>query len=104
MSILAAGGVGYIGSHTCVELILFVCNLGTGNGYGVPNVLHTCEKADGHKLPYIINPRRPGDIAACCADPSRARTELGWTAELGIGEMCASSWKWQSMNLNGYKG
>ena len=83
---------------------LFICNLGTGNGYSVLDVLHAYEKACGHELPYVIEPRRPGDIAACYADPARARDELGWTAELGIEEMCASSWKWQSMNPNGYKG
>ncbi len=51
-----------------------------------------------------IDPRRPGDIAECYADPTKARDELGWQAEYGIEEMCASSWKWQSMNPNGYKG
>ena len=52
----------------------------------------------------VIDPRRPGDIAECYADPTKAREELGWQAEYGIEEMCASSWKWQSMNPNGYKG
>ena len=61
-------------------------------------------KACGKDLPYVIDPRRPGDIAECYADPAKARDELGWTAEYGIEEMCASSWKWQSMNPNGYKG
>ena len=83
---------------------LFICNLGTGKGYSVLDVLHAYEKACGHALPYVIDPRRPGDIATCYADPKKAREELGWTAALGIEEMCASSWKWQSMNPNGYKG
>ena len=83
---------------------LFVCNLGTGNGYSVLDVVRAYEKACGRKLPYVIEARRPGDIAACYADPSKARDELGWAAGLGIEEMCASSWKWQSMNPNGYKG
>ncbi|WP_300344415.1 UDP-glucose 4-epimerase GalE [uncultured Oscillibacter sp.] len=83
---------------------LFVCNLGTGKGYSVLDVVRAYEKACGHALPYVIDPRRPGDIAQCYADPAKARDELGWTAELGIEEMCASSWKWQSMNPNGYKG
>ena len=61
-------------------------------------------RACGKELPYVIDPRRPGDIAECYADPAKARDELGWTAEYGIEEMCASSWKWQSMNPNGYKG
>ena len=83
---------------------LFVCNLGTGNGYSVLDVLHAYEKACGKTLPYVVDPRRPGDIAVCYADPTKAREELGWEAKLGIDEMCASSWKWQSMNPNGYKG
>ena len=83
---------------------LFVCNLGTGKGYSVLDILHAYEKACGKTLPYVIDPRRPGDIAQCYADPAKAREELGWEAELGIEEMCASSWKWQSMNPNGYRG
>ena len=83
---------------------LFICNLGTGHGYSVLDVIHAFSKACGKDLPYVIDPRRPGDIAECYADPAKARDELGWTAEYGIEEMCASSWKWQSMNPNGYKG
>ncbi|MCI8816724.1 MAG: UDP-glucose 4-epimerase GalE [Angelakisella sp.] len=83
---------------------LFVCNLGTGNGYSVLDVLHAYEKACGKTLPYTIKPRRPGDIAKCFADPAKAREELGWEARYGIEEMCASSYKWQSANPNGYKG
>ena len=82
---------------------LFVCNLGTGKGYSVLEVLHAYEKACGKTLPYVIDPRRPGDIAICYADPTKARDELGWVAQYGIEDMCASSWKWQSMNPNGYK-
>ena len=81
---------------------LFTCNLGTGNGYSVLDVLHAYEKACGKTLPYVIDPRRPGDIAECYADPEKARVELGWEAQYGIEEMCASSWKWQSANPNGY--
>ena len=83
---------------------LFICNLGTGKGYSVLDVLHAYEKACGKTLPYVIDPRRPGDIAICYADPTKAKEELGWVAQYGIEEMCASSWKWQSMNPNGYKG
>ena len=83
---------------------LFVCNLGTGKGYSVFDVLHAYEKACGKTLPYVVDPRRPGDIAVCYADPTKAKEELGWEAKYGIEEMCASSWKWQSMNPNGYKG
>ena len=81
-----------------------IFNLGTGKGYSVLDVVHAYEKACGKTLPYVIDPRRPGDIAACYADPAKARAELGWEAQLGIEEMCASSWKWQSGNPNGYKG
>ena len=82
---------------------LFICNLGTGKGYSVLDVLHAYEKACGKTLPYVMDPRRPGDIAAYYADPRKALEEMGWKAELGIDEMCASSWKWQSMNPNGYE-
>ena len=83
---------------------LFVCNLGTGKGYSVFDVLHAYEKACGKTLPYVVDPRRPGDIAVCYADPTKAKEELGWEAKYGIEDMCASSGKWQSMNPNGYKG
>lgn len=83
---------------------LFICNLGTGKGYSVLDILHAYEKACGKTLPYVIDPRRPGDIAECYADPAKALNEMGWQAQYGIEEMCASSWKWQSMNPNGYKG
>ncbi len=82
---------------------LFVCNLGTGKGYSVLDVVHAYEKACGKTLPYVIDPRRPGDIAQCYADPVKAREELGWEAKYDIEEMCATSWKWQSGNPNGYK-
>ena len=82
---------------------LFLCNLGTGKGYSVLDVLHAYEKACGKKLPYVIDPRRPGDIAECWADPTKAQEELGWEAQYGIEEMCASSWNWQKKNPNGYR-
>lgn len=83
---------------------LFVCNLGTGKGYSVLEIIKAYEKACGKHLPYVIAPRRPGDIAACYADPAKAREELGWEAQYGLEEMCASSWKWQRNNPNGYRG
>ena len=82
---------------------VFVYNLGTGIGYSVLDVIHAFEKACGRKLPYVIKPRRAGDIAACYADAGKAKKELGWQAEYGIDDMCASLWKWQSMNPKGYK-
>ena len=83
---------------------LFICNQGTGKGYSVLDVIKAYEKACGKTLPYVIDPRRPGDIATVYADPAKAKNELGWEAQYGIEEMCADSWKWQSMNPNGYKG
>ena len=83
---------------------LFICNLGTGNGYSVLDVIKAYEKACGKTLPYVIDPRRPGDISTVYADPAKALAELGWQAQYGIEDMCADSWKWQSMNPNGYKG
>lgn len=79
-----------------------IYNLGTGNGYSVLQVLHAFEKACGKTLPYEIRPRRAGDIAQCYADPAKAKKELGWEAQYGIDEMCEDSWRWQSMNPNGY--
>ena len=79
-----------------------IFNLGTGNGYSVLDVIHAFEKACGHEIPYKICPRRPGDIAACYANADKAKRELGWVAERGIDEMCASLWKWQTMNPDGY--
>ena len=82
---------------------VYTYNLGTGVGYSVLDVIRAFEKACGHKLPYVIKPRRAGDIAACYADASKAKKELGWEAKLGIDEMCASLWNWQTKNPNGYK-
>lgn len=79
-----------------------IYNLGTGKGYSVLDVVKAFEKACGHKIPYAIKPRRPGDIATCYSDASLAKEELGWEAQYGIDEMCADSWRWQSMNPNGY--
>ena len=98
---LAKGHVSSI--EKTVNSGVYVYNLGTGNGYSVLDVIHAFEKACGHKLPYSVKPRRDGDIAACYADCSKAEKELGWKAELGIDEMCASLWKWQTMNPEGYK-
>lgn len=81
---------------------LFIYNLGTGVGYSVLDVVKAFEKASGKEIPYVIGPRRDGDIATCYSDPSKALKELGWKAERGIEEMCEDSWRWQSQNPNGY--
>ena len=77
--------------HTGCE----VFNLGTGSGYSVLDLVETFERVNGVKVPYEIAPRRPGDIATCYADTSKARNVLGWVAEKGIEEMCRDSWRWQ---------
>ena len=82
---------------------LFICNLGTGHGYSVLDVINAFSKACGKEIPYVIDPRRRGDIAECWCDPSKAKRELGWEAQYGIEEMCAHSWNWQSHNPDGYK-
>lgn len=79
----------------------FAVNLGTGQGYSVLDMVRAFEQASGRKVPYTLVDRRPGDVAACYADPSQAQAQLGWKAERGIEAMCADTWKWQSMNPEG---
>lgn len=81
---------------------LVIYNLGTGVGYSVLDIIHNFEKACGKKIPYVIAPRRLGDIATCYSDPSKAERELGWKAQYGIDRMCEDAWRWQMMNPNGY--
>ena len=83
---------------------IYTYNLGTGVGYSVLDMLHAFEKACGKTLPYELVARRPGDIAACYADPEKAASELGWRAEFGIERMCADAWRWQKQNPNGFEG
>jgi UDP-glucose 4-epimerase len=78
-------------------------NLGTGRGYSVLEVIAAFEQASGRKIPYKFVERRPGDIATCYADPSKARAELGWQATRDLIEMCTDAWRWQSDNPRGYK-
>lgn len=80
-----------------------IYNLGTGNGYSVLDVIKAFSKACGKELPYVIKPRRPGDIASCYSDATLAKEELGWEAQYGIDEMCEDSWRWQSNNPDGYE-
>lgn len=82
---------------------LCIYNLGTGQGYSVLDIVKNFEEANGVKIPYVIKPRRPGDIATCYADPKKAKEELGWEAQYGIKDMCADSWRWQKNNPNGYE-
>jgi UDP-glucose 4-epimerase len=85
-------------SSTGVE----VYNLGTGKGYSVLEMIRSFEKVSKRKIPYTIVQRRPGDIAICYADPSKAKDELGWVALRGLEEMCEDAWRWQANNPNGY--
>ncbi|MBO4376458.1 MAG: UDP-glucose 4-epimerase GalE [Lachnospiraceae bacterium] len=82
---------------------LNIYNLGTGVGYSVLDVVKNFEEATGVKVPYVFKPRRPGDIATCYSDASKAKRELGWVAEKGIKEMCEDSWRWQKNNPNGFE-
>jgi UDP-glucose 4-epimerase len=82
---------------------VFIYNLGTGNGYSVLEMVKSFEKACGKKINYAIKPRRPGDIATCYADSTKAKNELGWVAERDLAQMCEDSWRWQSNNPNGYE-
>ena len=81
---------------------LVTYNLGTGKGYSVLDMVKAFGKACGHEIPYKIVERRPGDVAMCYADPTKAKTELGWEAKYDLDRMCADSWRWQSNNPNGY--
>jgi UDP-glucose 4-epimerase len=81
---------------------IITCNLGTGQGYSVLEIIKAFEKASGKSIAYDIVDRRPGDIASCYADPAYARQQLGWQAERGIEVMCADAWRWQSNNPTGY--
>ncbi|ACV64738.1 UDP-glucose 4-epimerase [Desulfofarcimen acetoxidans DSM 771] len=96
-----------LGHLKALERIMFgnsidAYNLGTGRGYSVLEMVASFENASGRKVPYCIVERRPGDVAICFADPTKAKKELGWAAERGIREMCADSWRWQSSNPDGY--
>ena len=98
--------IGHVKALKKIEEKAGVCiyNLGTGKGYSVLDVVKAYEKACGKPIKYEIKDRRPGDIATCYADATKAKNELGWVAERGIEEMCEDSWRWQSQNPDGYRG
>lgn len=77
-------------------------NLGTGIGYSVLDIIKSASEAVGRDLPYVIDPRRAGDIDACYSDPTKAKEELGWEALYDIKRMCEDSWRWQSKHPNGF--
>ncbi|ASG54261.1 MAG TPA: UDP-glucose 4-epimerase GalE [Salmonella bongori] len=80
-----------------------VYNLGTGTGYSVLEVLNAFERVTSYAVPYILSERRPGDIAECWSDPTKAQKELGWKAQRGLEDMIRDAWNWQQKNPNGYK-
>ena len=80
----------------------FTVNLGTGRGYSVLEVVQAYAAASGRPVPYEVVARRPGDVAACYADPAQAQALLGWQARLDLNRMCADSWRWQSLNPKGF--
>lgn len=89
-----------IEKDSCGSLSIY--NLGTGRGYSVLDVVHAYEQVCGRPIPYEIRSRRPGDVAVSYCDASKAFAELGWKAQRDIRQMCADSWRWQSMNPDGY--
>lgn len=89
----------YSANHKGTEIF----NLGTGTGYSVLDIVNAFIKVNNIDIPYDIKPRRPGDIAECYADASKAENVLGWKAEKNLDDMCRDSWNWQSQNVNGYK-
>jgi UDP-glucose 4-epimerase len=82
---------------------LVIYNLGTGQGYSVLELVNAFKEITGKKVPHKIVKRRPGDIAACYADPGKANQELGWKTNYGLNEIVRDAWNWQSNNPNGYK-
>ena len=88
----------YANEHKGTEIF----NLGTGTGYSVLDIVKAFEEANNLKIPYVIKPRRSGDIAECYADPKKAKEGLKWVAEKNLVEMCQDSWRWQSNNPKGY--
>ncbi len=92
--------------HVCAvdkiatETGVYTYNLGTGNGYSVLQIIKAFEKASGRSVPFKIVPRRPGDIAACFANPKKAKEELGWEAKYGIDEMCTDAWHFVARKKN----
>ncbi|SPE27534.1 UDP-galactose-4-epimerase [Burkholderiales bacterium] len=88
--------------HRCGRAGVRVFNLGTGRGHSVLEVLRAFEAASGRRVPYVVAPRRAGDVASCWADPARAERELGWRAQRSIEQMCRDTWSWQLANPTGY--
>ena len=99
---LAHGHLKALDKHTN-DPGVHIYNLGTGQGYSVLEVIKAFAKASGQKISYQIVPRRPGDIAICYADPSKALRHLGWRCQYGLSQMMEDTWRWQSHNPNGHE-
>lgn len=98
---LASGhcrAIDHVFKKTGVEAV----NLGTGTGYSVLDMVKAVEQASGRNIPLVMAPRRPGDVAICYADPSKAERLLGWRAQKTLADMCRDAWRWQEMNPYGY--
>ena len=94
---------GHLAALECMPAAgVLTVNLGTGRGYSVLEMLRAFERVSGRPVPYRIAARRPGDVAVCYADPALAAERLGWRAQLDIDRMCADTWRWQSLNPQGY--
>ena len=89
----------YIGKHTGLS----VFNLGTGKPNSVLEMVYAFQNASQTTIPYVIDPRRPGDVAECYADPGKALRELGWSTQRTLRDMCEDTWRWQQSNPNGYQ-
>jgi UDP-glucose 4-epimerase len=101
VSDLAAGHVAALNTLQEKQASLTV-NLGTGRGYSVIDVVRAYEAASGQSIPYAVVPRRPGDVAACYADPAQAQAVIGWQAKHDLQRMCEDSWRWQHQNPQGF--
>jgi UDP-glucose 4-epimerase len=99
---LAAGHLAALEWIAAHDRPLSTWNLGTGRGTSVLELVAAFERASRRAIPYRIAGRRPGDVAASYADPSRAQAELGWVAQRSVEQMCADTWRWQSANPHGY--
>ena len=95
-----AAALAWMNGKTGVEIF----NLGTGKGTSVLEIIKAFSRACGKDIPYVIDPRRPGDVTSNYADCSKAKAEMGWEAKYDIDDMCRDSWNWQSKNPNGYEG
>ncbi len=82
---------------------LYTFNLGTGKGVSVKEMIQAVKEVSGKDVPFVVGPRRAGDVGEVVADATLANKDLGWQAKYGLQEMVSSAWKWQSLNPKGYE-